>query len=96
MVKASRSAVKPRNSQKPGKAPSPPQLVTPSSARATIAQVVQQAEALMGAGQRDAALGEAQAKGLVEEFDAIAALLVRLPLTTAQARRLARLRRARF
>ena len=56
MVKASRSAVKPRNSQKPGKAPSPPQLVTPSSARATIAQVVQQAEALMSAGQRDAAL----------------------------------------
>ena len=61
MVKASRSAVGQRNSSKAGKASSPPRLATPATtppaaARATIAQVVQQAEALMSAGQRDAAL----------------------------------------
>ncbi len=58
MVKASRAAVGSRGSRKAGQVS--PVAASPQAARATIAQVVQQAEALMSSGQRDAALAHYQ------------------------------------
>lgn len=58
MVKASRGVVSSRASRKSGSVS--PITASPQAARATIAQVVQQAEALMNAGQRDAAIAHYQ------------------------------------
>jgi len=58
MVKASRVATGSRGSRKTAQAS--PAAASPQAARATIAQVVQQAESLMSAGQREAAIAHYQ------------------------------------